>query len=133
MIFEQKIEKFERRYDARVQDSGYAYDMRNTEFLYTASMDADAYHAKKAKKVKTVSVNMTEYALYNLLDYLDYCEQDRFRHISSNSDYDGISTRQKYYDATMRERYDEEKLRKQHPALQDAWEQYEAMKILLTK
>jgi hypothetical protein len=129
MIFEQKIEKFERRYDARVQDSGYAYDMRiNTDFLYTTSMDA--YHAKK---VKTVSVNMTEYALYNLLDYLDYCEQDRIRHISSNSDYDGISTRQKYYDATMREKYDEEKLRKQHPALQDAWEQYEAMKILLTK
>lgn len=132
MIFEQKIEKFERRYDARVQDSGYAYDMRNTDFLYPASMDA-SYPSYYAKKVKTVSVNMTESSLYNLLDYLDYCEQDRSRHISSNSDYDGISTRQKYYDAIMREKYDEEKLRKQYPALQDAWEQYEAMKILLTK
>jgi hypothetical protein len=129
MIFEQKIEKFERRYDARVQDSGYAYDMRiNTDFLYTTSIDA--YHAKK---VKTVSVNMTEHSLYNLLDYLDYCEQSSSRHRSVDSQYDDTPVRRKYYEDIMKARHEEEKLRKQHPALQDAWEQYEAMKILLTK
>ncbi len=128
MEFERKIDKFERRYDARVQDSGYAYDMSVATFTYTPTIDAFPVN-----KIKTVSVNMSEHALYNLLDYLEYCEQDRIRHLSTDSDYDGVSTRQKYYDEIMREKYDEEKLRKQHPALQDAWEQYEAMKILLTK
>jgi hypothetical protein len=134
MTFEKNIREFENRFDARIKDSGYAYDSSNVDFYshedfsYTASMDA--YHVKK---VKTVSICMTENSLYNLLDYLEFCEQDRIRHLSTDSDYDGISTRQKYYDEIMREKYDEEKLRKQHPALQDAWEQYEAMKILITK
>lgn len=130
MEFERKIDKFERRYDARVQESGYAYDMRDIAYPYLANMDAYSY-AQTARKIKTVSVNMTESSLYNLLDYLDYLERVT-RNPADISDH-SVSTRERYYSEIMNARYNEEKLRKQHPALQDAWEQYEAMKILLTK
>lgn len=132
MTFEKNIRKFENRFDARIKDSGYAYDSSNVDFYshedfsYTASMDA--YHVKK---VKTVSIDMTENSLYNLLDYLEFCERGHNRYRSSDND--DMSSYKRYYTEIMCKNHEEEKIRKEHPALQDAWEQYEAMKILLTK
>lgn len=95
----------------------YRYDDR----LYPYEMD---YHMEE---IPVYSIQMTSLDMEAFFDYIHHLENrvDRYE------DY----TDAKYF---VDHRYDEfaenareEKLRRENPALQDAWEQYQALKIML--
>jgi hypothetical protein len=74
------------------------------------------------------AIKMGERDLEKFFDYLDWLEQDA-RHEPIQYDENRFI---QYMHKQMDAEYNEKKLREQNPALQDAWEQYQAMKALLS-
>lgn len=86
--------------------------------------DADYY----VEEIPVYSIQMTSLDMEAFFDYIN--------HLENRVDRYGDYTDAKYF---VDHRYDEfaenareEKLRRENPALQDAWEQYQAMKALLS-
>lgn len=129
-----KIEKFEKQFNAKVNETGrvvpsYSYDFGGISYnnRYDA-FDAKYYVEKEYKIV------LSDQDLYNLMDFVDWSanQRDNYRYYGTGNPEPDPSEK-KYYREIMQERYEDEKYRKMYPALQDAWEQYQAMKLLLTK
>lgn len=129
-----KIEKFEKQFNAKVNETGrvvpsYHYDFGGISYDNRYDAFDAKYYAEKEYKIV-----LSDQDLYNLMDFVDWSSSQR-----ENYRYYGIGNQEpepsekKYYREIMREQYEDEKCRKMYPALQDVWEQYQAMKLLLTK
>ena len=129
-----KIEKFEKQFNAKVSETGrvvpsYHYDFGGISYDRRHDAFDDKYYVEKEYKIV-----LSDQDLYNLMDFVDWSANQRNTFIYYGSDStEPDPSEKKYYREIMRERYEDEKCRKMYPALQDAWEQYQAMKLLLTK
>ena len=124
--YDRQVRNLKSRFDARIVTAGerkhipysrMSMDMTRSEINATIQYETE----------QVVAIKMGERDLEKFFDYLDWLENDS-RHYPIQYDENRFI---QYLHMKMDEEYHEKKLRDQNPALRDAWEQYQALKILL--
>ena len=125
---EKMIKKLERNFNATIrQDHSVRRAVAPTSYSYMYDDYPRNYRSDYiVEDVPVYSISMTDIDMQAFFDYINHLEDRAYTYGYNDSKY-FVDRR---YDEFTKDAQ-EERLHREHPALQDAWEQYQAFKIML--